>query len=147
MTVNHRSQMSPAVASTRDVSHIHGPALVAPVSLAPPALYTRPRGDSSLVHEPLLPSEYGIDGLPVNRELLSKAKQRPDPPVPKGRMLLDQPRDPSPQELVPGRSLRFTPRAPMQHRSRDRKHVTHLPLGDADDHAQDSSGVLRSKGR
>jgi hypothetical protein len=44
----------------------------------------------------LLPSKYSIDGLPIDRELLSEAQQRPDPSVPEGRMLLDQLRDPNP---------------------------------------------------
>jgi len=55
------------------------------------------------MHEPLLPSKDGIDGLPIDRELLSKAQQIPDPPVPEGRILLDQARDPSSRELFPGR--------------------------------------------
>jgi hypothetical protein len=63
-----------------------------------------------LVHEPLLPSKDAIDGFPIDLKLLSKTQQRPDPSVPEGGMLLDQSCDPSPQELVSGRSLRFAPR-------------------------------------
>ena len=100
-----------------------------------------------MVHEPLLPPKHAIDGLSIDRELLSKAQQRPDPPVPEGRMLFDEACDPDPQELVPGRSLRLAPRPLVQDRSRDPKHFTDLSLRDADDHAQDSSDVLRSKGR
>ena len=90
MVVNDRDRMPPVIASTRDVCHIYGPALVAGRRLTHGLLNAWAWRSGALCDLPaVLPHQArdarAIDGLPQ-----MGAQQDGQPAIPKGRMGYDQ---------------------------------------------------------
>src|SRR6516164_11790531 len=85
--------MTPAVSSTGDMRDIHGPPFVAPLGATLKTLSSWSWGHRALMDQPALEPQHAVDGLPVDADPLREAQQRPQPPITKGRMSLDQPLD------------------------------------------------------
>src|SRR5438105_12295680 len=145
VAINHRGQMRPAVPTTGNVRHIHGPAFVTPTGAADPAAGPRARGARALMHQPALQLEHAIDGCAIHHEPLLAAQQRPELTIPKGRMLLNQ----FPQAVYP-RRIPHRPRArrrtAMQSRTGDAQDPTAPTLRNIRQGGPHPSEVFRSKG-
>ena len=99
MTINHGRQMRPAILSTGDMRHIHGPPFVALTRSTHPASHARPRGGDSLMHQPALLLQHAVDRFAIHHQAVSTSQLHPESAIPKRRILLD----PIPQSLQPGR--------------------------------------------
>jgi hypothetical protein len=90
VTVNHRGEMTPAVSSAGDVGQVHGPPFIAPLGTALKSLNSRPRRHRTLMDEPTLEPKHSVHSLAVDLDPLGEAQHRPQPPITKARMPLDQ---------------------------------------------------------
>ena len=88
MTINHCRQVAPTISPTGNMGHIHRPPLVTLDGTTPQPLGTRTRRARALMHHPTLQPERPIDRLPIDHEPLAVPQQRPQTPVPIGRILL-----------------------------------------------------------
>ena len=89
VTIDDRSKMTPTIPAAREVSDVHGPALVAPLGATPPFFHSGTRSAASLMNEPPLESEQPIDRLAINPESFTKSKKSPQPAIAVGGMLVD----------------------------------------------------------
>jgi hypothetical protein len=74
MTINHCRQMRPAILSTINMGHIHGPASVAAIRPTRPALHARAWSGDALMHEPPILLQHTIDGLPIDAESVPESR-------------------------------------------------------------------------
>jgi len=95
--------VSPAVRSVVDVGDVHGPTLVASLSLAPELADPGPRSMPPLVAEPARHLEDAVDGLAVDQEPVAEAQDGPEPAVAEGGVLADELLDPLGEDVIADR--------------------------------------------
>src|SRR6266581_4999483 len=103
VAIDHRGERGPAVAATVHVGQVRRPPLVAAGGLADPALHPRPRRRLALVDEPPFERTDAIHGFRRDALALPKPQQGPEPPIPEGRVALNQCGDPRREALVQAR--------------------------------------------
>src|SRR5258705_12895362 len=114
MAVDNRREMAPAVSTARHMSHVHRPALIAPLRTASESLDAGPRRQRTLIDEPALEHQQSIHRLTVHADPFDETQHRPESPVTEGRMRFDQMSNALRQDLVEPRRWRSNYRARPQ---------------------------------
>src|SRR5580693_2167039 len=106
MTVDNRGEMAPAVSSTWNVSYIHCPPLIAARRTAPESVDPRPWRQRTLMDESTFEHQQSIHRLAIHAEPLDETQHRPQPPIAKRRIQLDQTLNAFRQDFVEPRRCR-----------------------------------------
>jgi len=99
------------------------------------------------MEKPALDPKHPIDRLAIDSEAFSEPQQCPDPPITESGISLDQPPDPSHQELVEMPILPWLPPSRLKRRTRHLEHPTDTPERSLRENVLHSSDVLPSEGR
>jgi hypothetical protein len=126
-------------------THIHRPALIAPLRTAPESVDAGPRRQRTLMHEPALEHQQSIHCLTVRADPFDETQHCPEPPVTESRMRLDQTLNALRQDLVEPRGCRSNYRArpqPGTGRFQNSAHSAHRYAGQRHYHSSDVPGVI-----
>ena len=93
VTIDDGDQVTPAISTTRDMGHVHGPAGIASHRSAHPSAHSRSRCARTLMDEPALDLEDSVDLLEVDDDAFAEAQPGPQPPVAERRKALDEAMD------------------------------------------------------
>ena len=146
MTIDHRSEMRPAIGATGNVSHIHRPPLITGCSLTPPAPHSGPRGARPLMHQPAFELEDPIDHFAIDLKPVSIPQQGPQPPIAKRRMLRQELMESRRQRRREPRGWRLAARLAMQRCAGHLQDPAASAFRDTRDCLPHSSDVPRAKG-
>jgi hypothetical protein len=88
--VDHSHEVRPSICTAGNVSQIHRPPTVARFRAAHRGLHPWSRPHLPLMHQPSLSLQKPINPFPIDVFPKPISKQRPQSPIPVGRMLLDE---------------------------------------------------------